>query len=54
MPAHKQDESEHTIRHMCHVWIDETGQPRAAAENEYSFSAFTAWMGMTTTGRWPC
>jgi hypothetical protein len=39
----KKAEAEQVIRHLCHVWAAETGQPMTA-ESMPSFSAFKAWL----------
>lgn len=39
----KKDEAERAIRHLCHVWGEEVGMPRAP-DSEPNFYRFKAWL----------
>jgi hypothetical protein len=47
----KKSEAESAIRHLCHVWGDEVGMPRAA-ESEPSFFAFKSWVDQKGYGHY--
>ncbi len=45
-------EGEQKIRALCHVWAEETGLPPPPSTNEYSFSAFMAWLSQKGYGHY--